>query len=169
MFEAVEIFPLNIAPSLSSQPSFEDWYNMVIDQHQNSTTLDLREWDNCFGNMYAGCTSTYPKFWSYITQVIHTEIQVFKVNVCLSVALINTTNKVEIDYIFENNNSAYILVNNEDIGKALSLTEDEKNAILAHVRKTIPELAGIKEALERYMNQNNYSERWTENANFLAY
>ena len=91
MFEAVEIFPLNIAPSLSSQPSFEDWYNMVIDQHQNSTTLDLREWDNCFGNMYAGCTSTYPKFWSYITQVIHTETQVFKVNVCLSVALINTT------------------------------------------------------------------------------
>ena len=84
-------------------------------------------------------------------------------------ALINTTNKVEIDYIFENNNSACILVNNEDIGKALSLTEDEKNAILAHVRKTIPELAGIKEVLERYMNQNNYSERWTENTNFLAY
>lgn len=163
MFEEIKIFPLNVAPPLSSQASFEDWYNLVIDNHQNSTILDLSEWDNCFGNMYAGCTPTHPKFWSYITQVIHTETEVIKVNTCLSVALINTTDKVEIDYIFENNNSAYVLINNEDIATTLYLTNEQKNAILAHVRQSIPEIIGIKEVLNRYMNLNNYSKRWLEN------
>lgn len=163
MFEEIKIFPFNVAPSLSSQPSFADWYSLVIDNHQNSTTLDLSEWDNCFGNMYAGCTPTHPKFWSYITQVIHTETEVIKVNACLSVALINTTDTVEIDYIFENNNSAYVLINNEDIATTLSLNNEQKNAILAHVRQSIPEMIGIKEVLNRYMNLNNYSKRWLEN------
>lgn len=163
MFNEVKMFPLNVAPQLSSYESFEDWYNVVIAQHRDSMALDISEWDNCFGNMYAGCTPTHPKFWSYVTQVIHTETAIIKVNACLSVALINTTGKVEIDYIFDNNNSAYVLINNEDIAKALSLTEDQKNAVLAQVRQTMPELHGIKETLERYMNQNNYSKRWTEN------
>lgn len=163
MFEEVKTFPLNIAPLLSSHTSFEDWYAVVIAQHLNSTTLDLREWDNCFGNMYAGCTATHPKFWSYITQVIHTETQVIKVNVCLSVALINKSDKVEIDYIFDNNNSAYVLINNEDIAKTLSLSDEQKKSVLNQIRQTIPELSGIKETLERYMNQNNYSKRWSEN------
>lgn len=163
MFEQVKNYTLSAAPLLSSYSTFEDWYAVVIAEHLNSTVLDLSEWDNCFGNMYAGCTGTHPKFWSYITQIVHTETQVIKVNVCLSVALINTDDKVEIDYIFENNNSAYILINNEDIAKTLSLSVEQKNSVLNQVRQSIAELAGIKEALERYMNQNNYSKRWSEN------
>ena len=131
--------------------------------HRNSITLDLGEWDNCFGNIYAGSTPSHPKFWSYLTQEIRTESEVVKINTCISVALINSGEKVAIDYMFDNNNSAYVMVNDVNIGIALQLSEAENKDVLTTVREASPEIVGLKEALDQYMNSNNYAQKWTEN------